>query len=519
MTPSFSLQPSDLGLPPKFHAWRPGQWEAVERTTTLPHKFIAQSAPTGFGKSPYGMACAVLDGGRCVYITSTKALQNQLIDDFQTMGVFDIRGRQNYTCLHAHDCSQGRLLGCEEKETCPATRAKKKWLTSDLSVTNYDFLLASNIHGDGCGDIALLILDEAHNSIQELSDAIEIHLPHHQYEILYRHFTSWPDQSTWNLDNYRVWARELVPKVAKYKELIKEGDSKLVGLVTAFHQLMSRVAEVPQDWILDVSKRDDTVIAPLWPTDYAAKYLFPESVKRVLLTSATIVPKTLQLLGIPPDQSIFLSQDHSFDPTRSPVYLFGPHKINSRNTDAENQMWLGRFDTIIRKRLDRKGIVHTTSYDKQKFIISHSEHSQNMIAPQRSSEVPNAIKEFKAAGPGTILVSPSLTTGYDFPGNQCEYQILCRMPFIDSRGPIMAARCQSDPEYMPYLMAQTIVQTCGRGMRHDKDRCENIILDKNANWFFNKKERGGHRDLFPPWFMRQVHYQDELPVPPPLLVS
>jgi hypothetical protein len=54
-------------------------------------------------------------------------------------------------------------------------------------------------------------------------------------------------------------------------------------------------------------------------------------------------------------------------------------------------------------------------------------------------------------------------------------------------------------------------------MRFARDQCENFILDKNANWFFNKKEKGGYRHLFPPWFIKQVQYPDFLPVPPPVL--
>lgn len=518
--PSLILSPSDLGLPAKFNTWRTGQWEAVDQTTILPQKFIAQSAPTGFGKSPYAIACAILDGGRCVYSTATKALQKQLMDDFHECGIFDIRGRQNYTCIHAHDCSQGRLMGCEEKDTCPATAARKYFIESKLNVTNYSFILASTIHGEGIGNVSLLILDEAHAAVQELSDAIEIHLPHKPNEIWYRHFSSPPpDHDSATLESYRSWAKSLTQPTAKYRELTKTGDPKLLASVTNFQGLVDRISDVPGDWILDVSKRDETVIAPLWPTDYAERYLFPESVKRVLLVSATIVPKTLQLLGIKAEDSIFLSQDHTFDPGRSPVYLFGPHKVNANNTELENQLWLGRLDTILGRRMDRKGIIHTTSYDRQQYIVDRSDFKHRMIAPRSARELATCLEEFRMSGPGAILVSPSVTTGYDFPGQECEYQILCKMPFIDSRGPVMAARAKSDPEYMPYLMAQTIVQTCGRGMRFDKDRCENFILDKNANWFFNKKERGGYRHLFPPWFIRQVQYTDFLPAAPPTLVQ
>lgn len=513
---SVALYPADLGLPPKFSTWRPGQWSAIESTMTLPQRFIAQSAPTGFGKSPYTMACALLDGTRTVITTSTKALQKQYMDDFLSCGLFDIRGRQNYPCAYAHDCSQGRLLGCDEKDSCPANIARRKFLASKLSVTNYSLLLANAIHGEGNGEIGLLALDEAHTAIQELSDAIEIHLKHSTYESLYRHFSSYPERY-FDLSQYRQWAKTLLPGILKYKETIREGDGKLIALVTAFYQVMGRIADVPADWILDASKGEETVIAPLWPTDYAAKYLWPESVKRVLLVSATIVPKTLQLLGIPTGDSVFLSHEHTFDATRSPVYLYGPHKVNAQNSDAENQIWLGRLDTILRRRRDRKGIIHTTSYDRQQFIVQQSEFSTDIIAPRNARELAQALVDFRAAGKGAVLVSPSVTTGYDFPGDQCEFQILCKMPFIDSRGPIMKARCESDPEYMPYLMAQTIVQTCGRGTRYDGDKCENFILDLNANWFFNKKERRGFRHLFPPWFTRQVQYPETLPAPPPAL--
>jgi Rad3-related DNA helicase len=78
----------------------------------------------------------------------------------------------------------------------------------------------------------------------------------------------------------------------------------------------------------------------------------------------------------------------------------------------------------------------------------------------------------------------------------------------------MKARDEADPEYLPYLTAQTLTQTCGRAMRAPDDQCENFILDQHANWFIKK-----HRDLFPPWFMRQVRYPNGLPAPPPPLDS
>ena len=520
------LSPTDLSLPAKFPQWRPGQWDAVYETVCSDKRFIAQNAPTGFGKSLYCQGVAALEGGRNITLTATKALQNQYLRDFD---ITDIRGRQNYPCLEFSNCSDGRLFGCSAGSGCSASYARQQFLSSSRSVTNYDYYLASMIHGDGMGSIDLLTMDEGHSAVQQLSDAIEIHLPATPFEVLYRHFSSYPQPSIWTLTQYRDWSRSLLPQATKYKESLKSSDrdysKKLLGLVSRFCDILTQISRVPDDWILDNSSQKETIIAPLWPTDYAPQYLFPPQVKRVLLVSATIVPKTLSLLGITPDQYQFLSQPHTFDPRLSPVYLFGGHKVQWDNTPEQDQLLVGRVDMIVGKRLDRKAIIHSHSYDWAEKIDFMSDYGRRgmgiMITHKDAKGLSKALEDFDRATAPAILVSPSVTTGYDFPGSKCEYQIIMKMPFIDARGPVMAARVKSDPEYIPYLMSQTVVQECGRATRFPGDRCENFILDRHANWFVLDKERTrtkrGYRHLFPPWFIRQLVWPESFPVPPPPL--
>ena len=72
----------------------------------------------------------------------------------------------------------------------------------------------------------------------------------------------------------------------------------------------------------------------------------------------------------------------------------------------------------------------------------------------------------------------------------------------------MQARCKADKDYANYMTAQTLVQTCGRGVRSDTDVCENFILDDNFGWFwwYNKH-------LFPQWFMDSIRKMNALPKP------
>jgi Rad3-related DNA helicase len=456
-----------------------------------------------------------MNGGRSVYLTATKSLQDQLSDDFSPCGMVDMRGRQNYDCVEGNgsrSCTEGRIRGCRNGG-CPYQANRAEFLKSKLGLSNYSYYLSSVLHSEGVGDVNLLILDEAHAAVQELSSAIEIHLNHRLNFKLYDILDSRPPYSL-PLAGWRTWAKFTLPKAQFHLKKLKESDDdKHLALVDQYVSTLERMSNVPEDWILDTSSQEETVISPLWPTDYADKYLFKQ-IPRVLLVSATIVPKTLQLLGIKPEQSLFLSQDHTFDPDRCPVYLMRVCKVDYRMGEGEIQDVVGCMDTIIRQRSDRKGIIHTTSYDRQNQIYNRSEHQDIIIAPKKASELKAALEEFKASSAPRILMSPAVTTGYDFPYSDCEYQILLKVPFIDARSPVMKARSEADKEYLPYMTAQTLTQTCGRAMRAPDDRVENFIMDTHASWFLKK-----HRDLFPPWFMRQIRYPDGLPSPPPPLNS
>jgi Rad3-related DNA helicase len=131
-------------------------------------------------------------------------------------------------------------------------------------------------------------------------------------------------------------------------------------------------------------------------------------------------------------------------------------------------------------------------------MVTHSRH-----------DTADRIATFRTK-PGAVLVSPSVTTGYDFPFGDCEYQIVCKVPFPDSRDPITAARTLVDPRYPSHLAMQALVQMVGRGMRAPTDQCETFIVDAHAHWFLSK-----HADLAPKWFRRAVRRLEPGTVPTP----
>lgn len=262
-------------------------------------------------------------------------------------------------------------------------------------------------------------------------------------------------------------------------------------------------------WITERTK-EGRKLEPVWARDHAHKILF-RNFPRIVLTSATMVLKTIDLMGIPRDECDFFEYPSSFPVRRSPVYLWGAAKISSKSKINDFVLWQARTNNIIRKRMDRKGIIHSVSYDRAKYIFNNAdiEAGPYMLVPESGRDTAAAIEQFKAMPPPGILISPAITTGYDFPGPECEYNIIAKVPFLDTRNKVIAARQEEDPDYGAYVTAQIIQQAHGRSMRGEWDQSETFITDSNIYWFIRD-----FRTLFAFWFHRLIVYPKTMPEPP-----
>jgi Rad3-related DNA helicase len=165
-------------------------------------------------------------------------------------------------------------------------------------------------------------------------------------------------------------------------------------------------------------------------------------------------------------------------------------------TDGQVRVWMNRIDAIITGRPNWKGIIHTRSYERAQHIYATSRHRGIMIAHGRSN-AREVVARFKAAKAPCVLVSPVMEEGYDFPYDECRYQIIVKVPFVDTRSLITQARAASDKGYLNYLTALSLIQMVGRGMRAEDDSCETFIIDDHWDWFRPTADKMG---LWPRWF-------------------
>jgi Rad3-related DNA helicase len=244
----------------------------------------------------------------------------------------------------------------------------------------------------------------------------------------------------------------------------------------------------------------------VWPFNYAERYLFLHTPK-VLLTSATVRPKTCHLLGIDSDELSFKEYPHTFPKETRPVMYIPTVRLNYRSDDNDLKIWVSRIDNIIRSRMDRKGIIHTISYKRRNFLMSRSRYSDLMLSHD-SKDRDATIKQFKESTEPCVLVSPSVTTGFDFPYTECEYQIIGKVPWPDTSTAVMKARNEQDDQYLSYIAMQELVQAAGRGTRAEDDQCEVFVIDDNFWWFVWR-----NKDHAPQWFLETVRKETVIPEP------
>lgn len=499
--------------------WREHQFEGIQKSQASKQRIVVQNAPTGTGKSLLVVGDALLSGKRSLILTSTKPLQDLYEEQFKGL-VWDVRGQKNYPCLALQvggehyqsyitpgarvdegPCHFGEgcsllLGGCEYYDRIRWSR------NEEIVLTNYDLHLSMNRYAEGLGVFDFLACDEAHEVPEKLSSAMSVEISEWDAKHLLRATLNPSEDPLY----WASWASAQRQKVIRTLESYKSAGPEFYTKIKCLNNIkrsLDQMSQADETWVVEIFK-DKVRIEPIWPKQFVEPYLFNEA-KKVVFSSATIRPKTLGLLGI--EEFDFFEYPSPFPIASRPVWYVPKVQMRYGMSYDDEQKWVRSVDQIITRRLDRKIVIHTVSYARQKFLLAHSQFARFMLANSKD-DTAKVIQSFKESSAPCILVSPSADTGVDFPGIECETIIVIKIPFPDTSSKIYKARMAEDPEYGPYVAAQTLIQMAGRGMRSEDDRCEVIVLDSAFGWL-----KRDYSHLFPNWFLTAVKISDTLPSP------
>lgn len=505
------MNPSDI-FPQFTSPWRSGQYEAIKRLVDSNRRFNILGLPVGLGKSLVGLAYAKLSGLRTVVLTSTRALQDQYSKEFGE-AVADLRGLRNYPCGLLLDrgsrdstcdlgpCHDGeecvyRAGGCEYYD---AVEAAGK---AEIVLTNYSMYYTLRDAGllHKLGKRELLICDEAHDAAGRLGSYVGVSLNSREVRFPFN-----ADQL--DIAGWKQWANETLGPLLDIdaKSLRTNRDRKnLRSLLVR----LAKLSEASEDWRPDWRYADGWAFEPVWARGYTAEWLWGEFEKVVLL-SATLRPVSAEEeLGLKGEDYEFFETASPYPPERRPIVHIKTSRVNHKMSEIARERWIGRVDEILETRGHYRGIIHTVSFDRARQLLLRSRFASRMFVPKDGADSPNVLRRFRDSTDG-ILVSPSVHTGHDFPGDLARYQIIVKVPYPDTRFGLAAARAQEDPDWARRQAAVTLVQMSGRIVRGPEDWGETLVIDDNVVDLYNR-----HKYLFPQWF--RVAYRSQVDIPEPL---
>lgn len=489
--------PAECGLPEKFDKWRSCQPAAIDLAMTNHKRVTGICSPTGTGKSLIAVAIAKLSKDPTCIVTSSRGLQSQYTNDFKEVGMVDIRGRANYTCHLREDytCEDGFAGRCPYKGTvaCEATAAEMRAATSNLVVTNYSKWIHAKRFGRGMEHFTRVIFDEAHEAPEALASAMRVILHYKEIENVLGVSFPAPNEAE-TFQNWKYWAgaTKLIAQIkfneAKVRiESVRDPKTSWVKHFNHMRNLVRRLSIIAaargSEWVSEEVNGIGYQFDPIEPARYAESQLLLK-VPRIIAISATIREKTLFMMGIGRANFEFREYDSDFDPKRAPVYYIPTGRFDAKHPEEEYKMYL-LLDQLAARRRDRKAIVHTISYGRQTKALEFSDFKDNMIVNLKGDPPTETIEFFKASENGTILVSPSVGTGYDFPDDDCRWQLMCKVPF-EPPSKVVKAREQRDKDYRGYKAIQYMQQAFGRDVRSRRDWSEGFIGDTHMDWFWGR---------------------------------
>lgn len=507
---------------------RDTQVKALEWLEQQTAKYLILEAPVGAGKSHIGITYANYiqspDARKSFVLTPQKILQKQYEDSFPRNRVFSFYGKSNYNCApHKTTCDIGSLVK-PQCEFCPYRGAKEIAKYSPHVILNYKLALLSFMYAGVFKPRPLMILDECHNSEQELCelDAIEVSEARcKRYGIKFQAARNIREAIDWIRDAYLPIiiekAKELADKTDELRSgmmdrnptgaelnMLRELNSLEEHCSTIEWLVDSPVEQIQKDFAL-IYDKSNIKFKRLFAGFSFHHVLEPQAGQFLFMSSTVLNHKGFcQDLGLNYNDSAFLTMDSEFPHENRPVIFIPTMKMNKdwhldENRDGRDKM-INAMSHILEMHENDSGIVHTASFaiakwmtDALQTITSHEIMHHN---PESGMKREKVIDMFKKSDKPCILFSPSITEGLDLVGDVARFAVFAKIPypFLGDQW-VFTRKLISDEWYARQALIE-VIQGGGRVVRSKTDWGFVYILDSSWNFLMSKT-----RHTIPDWWM------------------
>ena len=492
------------------------------------NKFFLLNLPVGVGKSHLALMIAdwyrknVNKVSKIDIITNSKILQDQYSNTYQS--ICDLKGKENYECeSYSSSCAQGgefNRLNKTSCESCPYTSARESFISGGVSLTNFYLFILYAIYNPKLmesREASVLIVDECHDFDDVMSDFITIKITENvikrfkfsnEYDLLKRL------KSVTTIADYVEFLRYLNGEILSTIEAMEGGmatqprnvksdkrdlkiskllktknpDVKIMQLVTDMRQYQLKIElflkeykENPNNWVLETGyneklRQKELSLEPIWAYDYLDKYVFSKY-DMVFLMSGTILNKSLfcQLNGLDVNKAVYYSISSPFNVKNRPIFYMPLGKMSFKNKEETFQRYIPYIKKLLDKYKNKKGIIHTNSFELAKWIQEKIKDSRLVF--HDSSNKDEILKMHKDSDQPTVIVSPSMDTGVSFDNDDARFQIIAKVPYPSLASQKNKLRQKNNPDWYSWKTCAGIIQMTGRPVRSHLDYADTIIID------------------------------------------
>jgi Rad3-related DNA helicase len=514
------------------------------------NKFFLLDLPVGSGKSHLALMIAdwylktVNGNAKFDVITNSKLLQDQYVNTYESIN--DLKGKENYECeQYSCSCAQGNEFNRLNKtscEACPHSFARDSYINGRVSLTNfylytlYQLYMTKMMESRGAN---VLIVDEAHEYDDVMSDFISIKIT--EFIVKKLKFSNEDKiikelKKVNSISQYIDFLKELQGEIVTTisdieKELGRErrtirsvkrensvnkilggknSDIKLMQIITDLQQYQSKIEIFlkeylanPNNWVLETyynekTKQKELSLEPIWAFDYLDKYVFSKY-DMVFLMSGTILDKNLfcQLNGLDVQKAVYYSIESPFPVKNRPVYYMPLGKMSFKQKEDTFKNYVPFINKILKKYQDKKGIIHTNSFELASWISR--DLSDSRLVYHDSSNKDEVLQKHYDSDKPSVIVSPSMDTGVSFDDDKARFQIIAKIPYPSLASQKNKLRQKNNPEWYSWKSISGLIQMTGRAVRSVDDFADTIIIDGS---FSDLLKYSGH--LFPHWFQEAI---------------
>jgi Rad3-related DNA helicase len=509
--------------------------EYIERKVSEGFLNIVIAAPTGIGKSAIGATCCFWaqtqevpgdNGG--YYLVTQKMLQDQMQNDISRYIVphadllcRSIKSSSEYKCLNFGTCAYGlsrkTKCACVRDGSCAYIRARNAWSKATMSVTNYPYLFTEHQNVGRMLPRKVLVLDECHSLERQILKFAEVSLTQ---ETLGRWtptiksvpgFDSVIHFSEWLLARYLPILSTRLEALAGWEPTADSPEDRKIAqekldLETHYGKTLQGaklIHDDPGNWVFwqEPNRHGamEAIAKPLDAAPFSQKLILEMGHIRVFMSAYPgSKPVFCRSLGLDPNDVAWLNLNSTFPIANRPIFLTTIGSMSRRNRSETLPAFLRFSQKILECHPDTKGIIHCNSYELGQVIyqaLRSTPHGPRLIFPTSSDDRDSAFRQHKFIDEPTVIISPSMTEGFDFAEELARWQIIAKVPYPYLGDRQVAAKKEMDASWYDMEAVKSIIQACGRIVRSDTDVGQTYILDSD---FLSLYDRCSH--MFPRWW-------------------